>query len=155
MPAMPAPSTTTDLPLPTLAGQSPGRGDTNLPGGGGGSGRAGAADEEPQAFKAVPMPIAAIVRSIAEPPTALPMEVRKSRLAIRVGFDFIRSWARWLVLATVFYIATGSVEYLAIFDKNGYRCIVCTIHWNHHAASKTRTFVIPDLLLPAGGLCAT
>ena len=93
MPAMPAPSTTTDLPLPTLAGQSPGRGDIIRPGGGGGgSGRAGAADEEPQALKVVPMPIAVIVRSIAEPPTARPTEARKSRLAIRVGFDFIRLW---------------------------------------------------------------
>ena len=117
MPAMPAPSTMTDLPLPTLAGQSPGRGDINRPGGGGGgTGREGAADEEPQAFKAVPMPIAAIVRSIAEPPTARPTEARKSRLAIRVGFDVMWSWALWFVLETVFYIVTRSVEYLTILD---------------------------------------
>ena len=114
---MPAPSTTTDLPLPTLAGQSPGRGDINLPGGGGGgSGRAGAADEEPQAFKVVAMPIAVIVRSIAEPPTARPMETRKSRLAIRVGFNLMWSWVLWLVLGRVFYIVTQSVEYLDILD---------------------------------------
>lgn len=84
---------TTDVPLPTVAGQSPGRGDAKRPGGGagagGGSGREDAADEEPQAFNVVPIPSAAIVRSIAEPPTARPTEARKSRLAIRSGPDFI------------------------------------------------------------------
>ena len=34
----------------------------------------------------------AIVRSIAEPPTARPTETRKSRLAIRVVRNFIRLW---------------------------------------------------------------
>ena len=90
MPAMPAPSTTTDVPMPTFAGQSPGRGDIIRPGGGGGgAGLVDAADEEPQALSVVPMPIATIVRSIAEPPTARPTETRKSRLAIRVGLDLI------------------------------------------------------------------
>lgn len=46
----------------------------------------GAADDEPQAVSDVPMPIAAIVRSIAELPTARPIDVRKSRLAIPLFF---------------------------------------------------------------------
>ncbi len=54
-----------------------------MPGGDGGSGgfgaAPGAADDEPQAASEVPIPIAAIVRNIAEPPTALPMAVKNSR----------------------------------------------------------------------------
>jgi len=37
------------------------------------------------------MPIAAIVFSIAEPPTARPIEARKSRLAIRALSELIAS----------------------------------------------------------------
>ena len=64
-------------------------------GGGGGGGGAGgepaAAEDEPQLASDVPMPMASIVRSIAEPPTARPTEVKKSRLASRVRFEFIIS----------------------------------------------------------------
>jgi len=74
------------VPAPTLAGQSPGRGDGSMPGGGGAGGGGappGEAEEEPQADNVEPMPMAAIVLSMAEPPTALPIDARKSRLAIR------------------------------------------------------------------------
>ena len=86
MPAMPAPRITTDLPLPTLAGQSSGRGELGR-GGGGGEGAGGwvgfdAADDEPQAATEVLIPRASIARSIAEPPAALPIEVRNSLRAI-------------------------------------------------------------------------
>lgn len=74
---------TTVLPAPIFAGQSPGRGDCNCGGGGGGGGgfgaEAGAADEEPQAESVVPIPIAAMVLSIAELPTALPTAARNWR----------------------------------------------------------------------------
>ncbi len=83
---MPPPRITTEVPAPTLAGQSPGRGDAMPPGGGGGGGGGGTpgeAEDEPQAVRVEPMPMAAIVFSIAEPPTARPMDARKSRLAIR------------------------------------------------------------------------
>jgi len=90
MPAMPPPRITTVLPAPTFDGQSPGRGEAIRPGGGGGAGgfigAPGAADDDPQALSDVPIPIAAIVRSIAELPTARPMEVRNSRLARLVFF---------------------------------------------------------------------
>lgn len=63
----------TVLPAPTSGGQSPGRGDCIRPGGGGGGGSTGgddgAAEDEPQAESVVPIPIAAIALSIAEPPT--------------------------------------------------------------------------------------
>ena len=94
MPAIPPPRMTTDLPLPTLGIQSPGRGET-APNGGGGDGAGGvggvpgAAEDDPQAFNVVPIPIAIIVRSIAELPTARPIEVRKSRLAIELFFEVI------------------------------------------------------------------
>ena len=84
---------TTFLPAPTLAGQSPGRGDTGRPaGGGGGSGAGGGADwadDEPHADNEVLMPMAAIVRSIAELPTALPIDVRNSRRAIFDSLEVI------------------------------------------------------------------
>ncbi len=89
MPAMPPPRITTEVPAPTLAGQSPGRGDGMPPAGGGegaGGGAGGApgdADDDPQAVSVVPMPMAAMVFSMAEPPTARPTAARKSRLAIR------------------------------------------------------------------------
>lgn len=93
MPAMPPPRITTDLPAPTLPGQSPGRGDC-IPGGGGGGGgaggfgaAAGAAEDDPQAASEVPIPIAAIVRSIAELPTALPIAVRNSRRLMSLRSD--------------------------------------------------------------------
>jgi hypothetical protein len=54
----------------------------------------GAADEEPQADNDVPMPIAAIVRNMAELPTARPIEVRKSRRAIRSWLEVINSPSR-------------------------------------------------------------
>lgn len=83
---MPPPSITTDLPTPAFPGQSPGRGEGGLPGGGGGGsgggGEPGDADDEPQAASEVLIPIAAIVRSIAELPTAFPIAVRNSRRAI-------------------------------------------------------------------------
>ena len=83
----------TDLPAPTFASQSPGLGEITCPGGGGGAGgligAPGAAEEDPQAFRVVPMPIATIVRSIAELPTARPIEVRKSRLAMLLFFEVI------------------------------------------------------------------
>lgn len=86
---MPPPRIATVLPAPTLAGQSPGRGEAIRPGGGGGAGgligAPGAADDDPQALNEEPMPIAAIVLSIAELPTARPIEVRNSRLA-RLAF---------------------------------------------------------------------
>ncbi|MDH3988723.1 MAG: hypothetical protein OEV34_06330, partial [Gammaproteobacteria bacterium] len=83
---------TTDFPAPTLPGQSPGLGDGIPPGcgGAGGAGGApGAAEDDPQAARDVPIPIAAMVLSIAEPPTARPIDARKSRLAIRVVFKSI------------------------------------------------------------------
>lgn len=64
-------------------------------GGGGGSGGGGtgavtgAADEEPHADIVVAMPRAAIARNMAEPPTALPIEVRNSRRAILGSGVFI------------------------------------------------------------------
>lgn len=94
MPEIPPPSMTTVLPTPTLAGQSPGRGDF-VPGGGGGAGggglgeEPGAAEDEPQAESVVPIPIAAIVRSIAELPTALPTAVRNSRRLMSLRSDVI------------------------------------------------------------------
>lgn len=97
MPAIPPPRITTDVPAPTFAGQSPGRGDGNEPGGGGGAGGAGgagapgAADEEPQPARVEPIPMAAIVFSIAEPPTARPIDARKSRLAIRTLSELMES----------------------------------------------------------------
>ena len=51
---MPPPRMVTERPLPTFAGQSPGRGEINAEGGGGGGGAGGlvttpgAADEDPQ-----------------------------------------------------------------------------------------------------------
>ena len=79
---------TTDVPAPTLAGQSPGLGDGMPPGGGaggggGGGGDPGAADDDPQPATVLPIPIANMVRNMAEPPTARPTDARKSRLAIR------------------------------------------------------------------------
>lgn len=88
---MPPPRIVTVLPAPTLAGQSPGLGDMSLPGGGGGAGGAGGwagpddAEDEPQAARDVVMPMAAIVRSTAEPPTVRPIAVRNSRRAMRTG----------------------------------------------------------------------
>ena len=83
---------TTELPTPTLAGQSPGRGDGIPPGGGGGGGGGGeppgAADDEPQAVSVEPIPMAAIVLNIAEPPTARPIDIRKS---LRLRFAAICS----------------------------------------------------------------
>ena len=76
---MPAPRMTTDFQAPMSCGQSPGRGDADRGTGGDGVPGAEAADEEPQAEIDVPMPIAAIARNIAEPPTALPMAARNSR----------------------------------------------------------------------------
>jgi hypothetical protein len=80
---------------PALAGQSPGRGDGMAAGGLGGGfglpGIAGAADEEPQLASDVPIPIAAIVFNMAELPTARPIDVKKSRRAIRFCFAFICS----------------------------------------------------------------
>ena len=63
--------------------------------GGGGEGAGGllaapgAADDDPQALSVVPMPIASIVRNIAELPTARPIDVRKARLAIVLFFAVI------------------------------------------------------------------
>jgi hypothetical protein len=83
----------TERPLPTLAGQSPGRGEINAEGGGGGAGglatTPGAADDDPQLVVAAPRPIAIIVLSIAELPAARPIAVRKSRLARRFLFTAI------------------------------------------------------------------
>lgn len=97
IPAIPPPRMTTDFPAPTLASQSPGRGDC-IPGdeggagGGGGLGAApGAADDAPQLASEVPMPIAAIVLNIAELPTALPTAVRNSRRRNPVRSDFTPS----------------------------------------------------------------
>jgi len=80
----------TDRPLPTFAGQSPGRGEINADGGGGGGGGAGgfvatpdAADDDPQLAVDAPRPIAIIVLSSAELPAARPIAVRNSRLAMR------------------------------------------------------------------------
>ena len=93
---------TTFFPMPTFDGQSPGRGESGRPGGGGGGagGNPGAAEEDPQALRVVPIPIAIIVRSIAELPTARPIEVRKSRLAMLVFF------------AVIFLLANCSVDSL-------------------------------------------
>ena len=65
-----------------FAGQSPGLGDVSLGAGGDGPSGADAADEEPQADMELAIPIAAIARNMAEPPTALPMAARNSRRAI-------------------------------------------------------------------------
>ena len=87
------------LPTPMFPGQSPGRGDIMRPGGGGGGiGFLDSADEEPQALSVVPIPMAAIVRSIAEPPTARPTEARKSRLAMRVVRSFMCFTPLYLLL---------------------------------------------------------
>ena len=78
---------TTDLPMPTVLPQSPGRGDCMPGGGGDGAGGEGfglllLAEEDPQATATVLMPIAVMVRSIEALPTARPIEVRKSRRPI-------------------------------------------------------------------------
>lgn len=91
IPAIPPPKIVTVLPAPALPGQSPGRGDCKPPAGGGGGGGGGGppppgadcAEDDPHAASDVLIPIAAIVRNIAEPPTALPIAVRNSRRAIR------------------------------------------------------------------------
>ena len=79
---MPAPRIVTVLPLPTFGGQSSGLGESDRCGGGGRGDDGGAADEDPQAENVDPILIAAITRSIAEPPTALPIALRNSRRAI-------------------------------------------------------------------------
>ena len=72
------------MPVPTFAGQSPGRGDGVAAGVFGAPGNPGAADDEPQLANEVPIPIAAIVLNMAELPTARPTDVRNSRRAIRL-----------------------------------------------------------------------
>jgi len=64
-----------------------------MPGGGaGGFGAiAGAAEDDPQLASDVPIPIAAIVLNIAEPPTALPMAVRNSRRRMSFRSDAMPS----------------------------------------------------------------
>ncbi|MED5460981.1 MAG: hypothetical protein VYC03_00080, partial [Pseudomonadota bacterium] len=95
IPAIPPPRITTDVPAPTFAGQSPGRGEGSPPGGGGGAGGGGAGDaeedaeEEPHADSVVLIPKAAMICNMADPPTALPIDARKSRLAIRILFALI------------------------------------------------------------------
>ena len=85
MPAMPPPRIATVVPTPTLAGQSPGRGDCSDDGGGGETGGLpGAADDDPQPGNAVEIPSAVITRSIADAPTDLPIVARNSRRAIDV-----------------------------------------------------------------------
>jgi hypothetical protein len=66
--------------------------DGGFGGGFGLPGIPGAADEEPQLASDVPMPIAAIVFNMAELPTARPIDVRKSRRAIRFCVGFIGSY---------------------------------------------------------------
>ena len=60
-------------------------------GGGGGDGglgdEPGAAEDDPHALSEVPIPIAAIVRNIAELPTALPTAVRNSRRFMSFASD--------------------------------------------------------------------
>ena len=70
---MPPPRMTTDFPLPAFGGQSPGLGEFGRGAGGCGEVESDAADEEPQPATVVLIPIASIARSMAEPPTALPM----------------------------------------------------------------------------------
>ena len=119
MPAIPPPSIATDVPLPTLDNQSPGRGET-IPSGGGGDGAGGlagapgAADDDPQAFNVVPIPIAAIVRNIAELPTARPIEVRKSRLAMVLFFVVIFSSA-WCRLIHYRLLHSGSAAKINLY----------------------------------------
>ena len=70
---MPPPRITTDLPMPALVGQSPGRGDRSAFGDGGVGGRFGEpgdADEDPQPAATLLIPKAVIVRSMAVLPTA-------------------------------------------------------------------------------------
>ena len=85
---------TTLVPAPMFGGQSPGRGEAGLGAGGGEGGGtgacAGSADDEPQPAAALAIPIAAIARNIAEPPTARPMDARNSRRAMRGSvFDML------------------------------------------------------------------
>jgi len=84
---MPPPRITTDLPIPALPGQSPGRGETTAPGGGGDCGGGGGldpveADDDPQAEATLLIPNAAIVRNIAVLPAARPTDARNSRRAM-------------------------------------------------------------------------
>jgi hypothetical protein len=79
---MPAPRIATDFPTPTFGGQSSGRGDNMLDGGSGCGARFDAAEDEPQPAIVAPIPIAAIARNMAEPPTALPIPARNSRRPI-------------------------------------------------------------------------
>lgn len=88
---MPAPRITTDFPTPIFGGQSAGRGESGRGAGGDGAAGAEAADEEPQAEIEVPIPIAAIARNMAEPPTALPMAARNSRRAMPAYLSGMRS----------------------------------------------------------------
>jgi len=64
-----------------------------MPGGSGGGGGIGAvpgaAEDDPQLASEVPIPIAAMVRNIAEPPTALPMAVRNSRRRMSFRSDIM------------------------------------------------------------------
>lgn len=87
---MPAPSMTTDLPAPTFAGQSPGRGERVNAGGGvlpdGGDDAPPDADDDPQAARLPPRPMAAMVRSIADVPAARPMDARNSRRRTNPSF---------------------------------------------------------------------
>ncbi|MEE3236846.1 MAG: hypothetical protein VX236_05985 [Pseudomonadota bacterium] len=87
------------MPAPTFADQSPGRGEGSPPGDGGEAGGGGAgeasedaeedAEEEPHADSVVLIPKAAMICNMADPPTALPIDARKSRLAIRILFALI------------------------------------------------------------------
>ena len=47
------------------------------------------AEEEPHADSVVLIPKAAMICNMADPPTALPIDARKSRLAIRILFALI------------------------------------------------------------------
>lgn len=94
MPAIPAPRITTEVPTPTFAGQSPGRGDSKpLPDGGGGvAGGDGASDAEDEPQPAtLPIPIAAMTRNIAEAPALRPIPDRKSRRLNSLRRAFIGS----------------------------------------------------------------
>jgi hypothetical protein len=88
--------------MPTLAGQSPGRGDCVRGGDGGDGGGVGAvggaADDEPQLESEIPIPIAAIVLNIAELPTALPTALRNSRRLMSLRSDVTRSPVSLLAL---------------------------------------------------------